>query len=107
MLDIAKVRYLDVTPAEGARKATEAHFKATHSIWRMTLEGDALRLTSANNSFLRQLINNQSTQISGLILSQDEVLLTSPTSELQDFVRTNSDKLFTAETASAWKRRTF
>ena len=104
LVEIVKTRYLDVTPTSGEAKQVESHFRPSHSIWKLTLEGNTLKLHSMDEDLLKQLLADRSSEIAGKVIEND-VLLTSPTNELQEFVRANGDKLFPADNASVWKRQ--
>jgi hypothetical protein len=104
LVEIVKVRYLDVSPTPGEAKQVEAHFRPVHSIWRLTLEGNSLKLVSMNEDFIKQQLQDRSSEIAGRLIDSD-VLLTSPTNDLQEFVRSNPDKLFPAENSTTWRRQ--
>ena len=104
LVELVKVRYLDIMPTSGETKQVESHFRPTHSIWKVSIESNTLRLFPMDESFIKQRLEERSSEIEGRVIDTD-VLLTSPTNELQEFVRGNSDKLFPAEHASTWKRQ--
>jgi hypothetical protein len=105
LFEIAKIRYLDVVPTQNSTKSREIHLKPTHSLWRISFDQDELRLTNMGSTFVKQLIDDHSTQIDGLVLNKEEILITSPTRDLQDFIRANTEKLFSPDDLSTWKRQ--
>jgi hypothetical protein len=102
LVEIAKTRYFDVYPRDGAKRGTDAHYLPTHSIWKLSLEGDSLKIAAMNEDWLKEQIDKKAVFVEGMRV-EDDVVLTFPTTALQEFVRGNADKLFPQQ--STWKRR--
>jgi hypothetical protein len=102
LVDIAKTRYLDVFSRDPSRRP-EVHFMPTHSIWKITLEGDSLKTTSMNEAWLKEQVDRRIPQFPAVKV-EDDVVLTAGTTELQEFVRGNADQLF-ADAPTVWKKR--
>ncbi|HUS19466.1 MAG TPA: hypothetical protein VMZ25_07430 [Terriglobales bacterium] len=102
LVDIAKTRYLDIYSRDSSRRP-EVHFVPTHSIWKITVEGDSLKVISMNEEWLKEQVDKRIPQFPAMKV-EDDVVLTAGTTELQEFVRGYSEQLFSEE-ANVWKKR--
>ena len=102
LVEIAKTKYLDVYSRDPSRRP-EVHFVPTHSIWKVTIEGDSLKVVSMNEEWLKEQIDKRVPQFPAMKV-EDDVVLTAGTTELQEFVRGYSDQLFSEE-ATVWKKK--
>ena len=102
LVDIAKTRYLDVYSRDPSRRP-DIHYLPTHSIWKISFEGDTLKVTGMSEAWLKEQIEKRIPQFPAQRVD-DDVVLTGNTNELQEFVRGYSDQLF-AEEATVWKKR--
>ncbi|MBI2682107.1 MAG: hypothetical protein HYX26_02625 [Acidobacteriales bacterium] len=105
MVEMAKVRYLDVTVAKRSGKEDEVHLVATHSVWKIAVSDEVMELTPMSSSAVKKVLEEKPVGIAGYLPDQDLVVLTSPTKDLQAFVRANLDELFPAEGKAVWKRQ--
>jgi len=84
---LGKFLFLDLFPDE--RKIEEyedeIHMVPVHSIWRIWIEKDVMRLTWLDNDWLEKMIDGNKVNIAHVRL-EDRVVLTAPTKELQKFV---------------------
>jgi len=102
LVEIAKTRYLDVVSRDPSRRP-DIHFLPTHSIWKVALEGDTLKVTGMNGGWLKEQLVKK-TPLFPAMRVEDDVVLTANTPELQEFVRGYSEQLFSGDT-DVWKRR--
>jgi hypothetical protein len=104
MVEIAKLRYLDIYPADADRKSAEAHYIPTHSIWRISLDHSQLRVRSINEEWLDSQLDSGELSIPAVHVEKDLVLLAT-SAELQEFIRANTDDLFPDGKESTWDRQ--
>jgi len=86
---LGKYYFLDISPGETNTKVKNGfynfHLLPVHSISRIWLEGDTVRLSLLDNDWLKRMIDNNAFKISHSRIS-DQIILTASTEELQDFV---------------------
>ena len=102
LVDIAKTRYLDVYSRDPSRRP-DIHYLPTHSLWKVSLEGDSFKVIGMNEGWLKEQIDKK-VPLFPAVKVEDDVVLTGNTSELQEFVRGYSEQLFSEE-ATVWKRQ--
>jgi len=87
LVKLEKFFFLDLYPDE--RKIEEyedeIHLVPAHSIWRIWIEKDVMRLAWLANDWLEEMIDGNKVDIAHVRL-EDRVVLTAPTKELQKFV---------------------
>jgi len=86
---LGKYYFLDISPGETNTKVKNGfynfHLLPVHSISRIWIEGDTLRLSLLDNDWLKKMIDNNAFKISHSRIN-DQIILTASTEELQDFV---------------------
>ena len=86
---LGKYYFLDITPGETNTKVKNGfynfHLVPVHSISRIWIEGDTIRLSLLDNDWLKKMIDNNAFKISHSRVN-DQIILTASTEELQDFV---------------------
>jgi len=86
---LGKYYFLDISPGETNTKVKNGfynfHLLPVHSISRIWIEGDTLRLSLLDNDWLKKMIDNNAFKISHSRIN-DQIILTATTEELQDFV---------------------
>lgn len=102
LVDIAKTRYLDVYSRDPSRRPA-IHYLPTHSLWKVSLEGDSFKVTGMNEGWLKEQIDKKIPLFPAMKV-EDDVVLTGNTNELQEFVRGYSEQLFSEE-PTVWKKR--
>ncbi|MGH9556962.1 MAG: hypothetical protein ACRD2Y_14175, partial [Terriglobales bacterium] len=84
LVKLGEQRYLDVyPPPQDDGDVADVHRVPAHSLWKVSLEGDALRLTLMDFDWLRELLEKDPKAISSARVDKDFILLTAPTAELQ------------------------
>ncbi len=90
---LGKFLFLDVTPDEWPENREvhndlfNMHIIQAHTIWRVWLEKDLLRIASLNDEWLEKAIENGKVTIHhAQVSSKDPLILTAITAELQEFV---------------------
>ncbi len=102
LLELGRVRYIDLFPRPDQRR--DAHHYPVHSLWKVSVESNNLHLTQMDEGAVRTLAEDTSVAIAAK-RDGDSLLLTSPTEELQAFVRNYSDQLFKKEQEGIWRRK--
>ncbi len=106
-MKLGEQRYLDVyVLSREDSDAAEAHWLATHSFWKVTLEGDRLRLTPLDFVWLRDLLDKDPKAISATRMDRDFIVLTASTDALQQFVLQHTDRAFKTGGNDAFQRAT-
>ena len=87
LVKLGKFLFLDLYPDERIIEEfeDEIHLVPTHSIWRIWIEKDVIRLAWLDNDWLGEMIEGNKIIIAHVRL-EDRVVLTVPTEELQKFV---------------------
>ena len=95
LLEIDGRRYLDVFAWKPARKRAfeDLHAIPVHSLWQVKLDGDKLWLVPMQKDRVKELIEKPGSLIP-IQPVNDELVLTAPTEELQEWVRLNQKKIF-------------
>ncbi len=102
LLELGRVRYMDLFPRPDQRR--DAHHYPVHSLWKVSVESNRLHLTPMDESAVRTLVEDTSVAITAK-RDGDSILLTSPTEELQAFVRNYSDRLYRKGQEGIWRRK--
>lgn len=87
--------FLDIFPEEPARENDfySSHLIPAHTIWSVTFEGRTMTLAPFSNEWLNDGIRNKTIDIAHV--REDEVIiLTAPTTELQQFILVHIDEAF-------------
>ena len=88
--------YMDLFPDEQEPEWKDVHLLyalhvlPVHTVWRVWLEGDDLRLATLDPEWLKQQLEDASEPLSHE-LCEEEVLLTASTREVQQFLRSQAD----------------
>lgn len=87
LVKLGKFLFLDLYPDERTIEEyeDEIHLVPTHSIWRIWIEKDVIRLAWLANDWLEEMIDKKKIKIAHVRL-EDRVVLTVPTKDLQKFV---------------------
>jgi hypothetical protein len=87
LVKLGKYLFMDLYPDETKIEECEdeIHLVPTHSIWRIWIEKDVMRLAWLANDWLEKMIDGNKVNIAHVRLD-DRVVLTAPTKELQKFV---------------------
>lgn len=87
LVQLGSSRFLDVYPEEPELRndTYKFHLIPAHSISRIWLEGDVLRVGPLDEDWLRRMINEKKVQIAHERLNKN-LVLTAPTAELQKLV---------------------
>jgi hypothetical protein len=106
LVKLGEQRYLDVhPPPKGDTDVTAVHRVDAHSFWKVSLEGDKLRLTLMDFDWLRDLLEKDPKAISAVRVDKDLILLTASSAELQQFVRRHSEQAFKTREGGVWQRQ--
>ena len=87
---LGKALFLDMSVP--VREGEEGHVIPTHTIWRVWLETDALRMVWLDDDWLGQMIEGKKITIAHFRRG-DEIVLTAPTAELQALVKRFADDI--------------
>ncbi|MGH9602014.1 MAG: hypothetical protein ACRD24_06450 [Terriglobales bacterium] len=105
LVKLEEQRYLDVDPPpQDDGDVADVHRVPAHSFWKVSWEGDALRLTLMDFDWLRELLEKDPKAISSARVDKDFILLTASTSELQQFVRSHAPQAFKEKEGGVWQR---
>jgi len=104
LVKLGEQRYLDVYPPRDTG-ATAVHRVDAHSFWKVSLEGDKLRLTLMDFDWLHALLEKDPKAISAARVDKDLILLTASSAELQEFVRRHSEQAFKTAEGNVWQRQ--
>ena len=87
LVKLGKFLFLDLFPDERIIEEyeDEIHMVPTHSIWRIWIEKDVMRLAWLDNEWFEEMIDGNKINIAHVRL-EGRVVLTAPTNELQKFV---------------------
>ena len=93
LVELGTARFLDLYPGEPdiQNDLYKMHLVPAHSISRIRLERDTLRVAMLDDSWLRDLIRDQKVQIAHQILKDNMLVLTAATAELQALVSRYAD----------------
>ncbi|MGH9509792.1 MAG: hypothetical protein ACRD2M_07645 [Terriglobales bacterium] len=106
LVKLGEQRYLDVySRPKDDFDAAQAHHIPAHSFWKLSLEGDQMRLTQPDFTWLHELLQKDPKAVRATLADKDLILLTAPTEELQQFVRRHGDQLFNGEGESVFQRQ--
>jgi len=101
LVQLGSHRFLDFYPEELEFEDTfyGGHFLRLHTFYRVSLEGNTLRLVGLDPEWMEDMIDQGKLQIDHVRDSRGEVLLTAPTKDLQKLVSKYADdpKAFNAE----------
>ena len=102
LFELLKTRYFDVTQTMPEDAKDTGHFIGVHTIWKVEMDGDTLRIVGINEAKLKDILRDKPMPWADPDYKGD-VLLTGTTEEIQDFLKRNPTDLFEDE-GGVWKR---
>ena len=106
LLKLGEERYLDVYPPfQEHSDVTDVHRIPAHSFWKVSLEGNKLRLIPLDYDWLHALLEREPKAIRATRVDKDLILLTASSVELQEFVRRHGEQAFKATEDNVWQRK--
>ena len=104
LFELMRIRYLDVTVSQDreSRPAGAGQSIAVHTLWKVVIDGDTLRIYGLDESKLKDSLKEHPLSWANPDFSGD-VLFTGTTGDIQDFIRRSTQDLFEEE-GGIWAR---
>lgn len=105
LVKLGDQHYLDLMPPPLSKDdVATVHRVDGHSIWKISLQGDTLRLIAMDFEWLRDLLDNDPKALKAARVEKYSIVLAASTAELQQFVQANSQQAFKERESDTWQR---
>lgn len=110
LVQLGGYRFVDLYPTEPAiqNDLYGAHFVGLHSFHRIWLDGDGLRISALDPDWLQKMISQNGLEIGHAVVNdghEDAIVLTAPTSTLQELVVRYAEDPQAFPEPGEWRRK--